>query len=127
MTKYRKKPVEVEAVRLIERTEIRTLEGTMVGNPGDWLITGIAGEKYPCKDDIFRATYEIVTNDETGEEPGSKLCADFKPNPWYRPRCGNFCVERYCDHWVPKKTICIDADPAGNTYEIIDAHCGLDG
>jgi len=25
----------------------------MVGNPGDWLITGVAGERYPCRDDIF--------------------------------------------------------------------------
>ena len=58
MAKFRKKPVVVDAVRLTERTEIKTLEGTMIGNPGDWLITGVAGEKYPCKDDIFRATYE---------------------------------------------------------------------
>ena len=36
----------------------------MVGNPGDWLITGVAGEKYPCKDDIFRATYEEVNGEE---------------------------------------------------------------
>lgn len=58
MAKFRKKPVVVDAVRLTERTEIKTLEGTMIGNPGDWLITGVAGEKYPCKEDIFRATYE---------------------------------------------------------------------
>lgn len=58
--KFRKKPVVVEAERLTERIEIETLEGVMVGNPGDWLITGIAGERYPCKDDIFRATYEEI-------------------------------------------------------------------
>ena len=61
MAKFRKKPVVIEAERLTERTEIKTLEGVMVGEPGDWLITGIAGEKYPCKDEIFRATYEPVT------------------------------------------------------------------
>jgi hypothetical protein len=61
MGKFRKKPVVIEAERLTERTEIKTLEGVMVGEPGDWLITGIAGEKYPCKDEIFRATYEPVT------------------------------------------------------------------
>jgi hypothetical protein len=60
MAKFRKKPVVIEAERLTERTEIKTLEGVMVGEPGDWLITGIAGEKYPCKDEIFRATYEPV-------------------------------------------------------------------
>lgn len=60
MAKFRKKPVVIEAVQLLERTEIKTLEGVMVGNPGDWLITGVAGEQYPCRDDIFRATYEEV-------------------------------------------------------------------
>lgn len=62
--RFRKKPVVIEAERLTERIEIETLEGVMVGNPGDWLITGVAGEKYPCKDDIFRATYEEVNGEE---------------------------------------------------------------
>jgi len=57
---FRKKPIVVEAVRLKKQTEIKTLEGTMVGNKGDWLITGVNGEKYPCKPDIFRKTYEKV-------------------------------------------------------------------
>jgi hypothetical protein len=39
---------------------IRTLEGTMIGNPGDWIICGVLGELYPCKDDIFRETYELL-------------------------------------------------------------------
>ena len=60
MAKFRKKPVVIEAEQLTARTEIETLEGVMVGNPGDWLITGVAGERYPCKDSIFRATYEAV-------------------------------------------------------------------
>lgn len=37
---------------------IKTLEGTMEVKPGDWVITGVAGEKYPCKPEIFEATYE---------------------------------------------------------------------
>jgi hypothetical protein len=32
----------------------------MQGNPGDYLITGVAGEQYPCKKEIFEATYELV-------------------------------------------------------------------
>lgn len=36
---------------------VDTLEGEMEVRLGDWIITGIAGEKYPCKDSIFRATY----------------------------------------------------------------------
>lgn len=40
---------------------IATLEGVMVASPRDWLIRGVQGEVYPCKPDIFEATYEAVT------------------------------------------------------------------
>lgn len=39
---------------------IDTLEGGHIVCPGDWIITGVQGEHYPCKPDIFAATYEIV-------------------------------------------------------------------
>jgi len=39
---------------------IPTLEGVMVGFEGDWIIKGVQGELYPCKPDIFDATYEAV-------------------------------------------------------------------
>ena len=39
---------------------IDTLEGGHIVCPGDWIITGVAGERYPCKPDIFAATYELV-------------------------------------------------------------------
>lgn len=84
--KFRKKPIEIEAVRwdgtahaLVEIAklcgtqmhkmvmnadhtwfEIDTLEGKMRASLGDWIIKGIAGEFYPCKPDIFEATYEPV-------------------------------------------------------------------
>jgi hypothetical protein len=38
--------------------DIETLEGTMTASPGDWIIKGVKGEFYPCKPDIFEATYE---------------------------------------------------------------------
>jgi len=38
--------------------DIQTREGTMVANRGDWIIRGVAGEFYPCKPEIFAATYE---------------------------------------------------------------------
>ena len=38
----------------------RTMEGTLAVCPGDWIITGIKGEHYACKPDIFAATYELV-------------------------------------------------------------------
>lgn len=39
---------------------IKTLEGDMRANPGDWVIRGINGELYPCKSDIFSRSYEAV-------------------------------------------------------------------
>lgn len=39
---------------------IRTLEGPLKVSSGDWIITGVKGERYPCKPDIFAATYEVV-------------------------------------------------------------------
>ena len=41
---------------------IETLEGTMRANVGDWIIRGVQGEFYPCKPDIFEATYEPAEN-----------------------------------------------------------------
>jgi hypothetical protein len=81
--KYRKKPVVIDAVQVTnewfdgdhpnplhpigvvidpqKRTvEIYTLEGIMTGRVGDWIITGVKGERYPCKPDIFEQTYEPV-------------------------------------------------------------------
>lgn len=60
--KFRKKPVVVEAEQWNESVycDIETLEGVMRVNPGDWIITGVKGEKYPCKYDIFEMTYEPV-------------------------------------------------------------------
>ncbi len=82
MKKYRKKPVVIEAIEwtgdnLDKITEfvntglgriklerdgifIVTLEGLMKCNEGDYIIKGIKGEFYPCKPDIFEATYEEV-------------------------------------------------------------------
>lgn len=85
---YQKKPVRVEAFQLgyqdiplwfqgaikdnfvsnidaflasaNETIKIRTLEGVMTAQQGDWIIKGVKGEIYPCKDEIFKATYEFV-------------------------------------------------------------------
>ncbi len=80
--KYRKKPIVIEAVQwlgnmtlIIEfvghdlptygegrsgSLRIHTLEGDHEVSPGDWIIKGIRGEFYPCKPEIFDATYEVV-------------------------------------------------------------------
>jgi len=83
--KFKKKPIIIEAVQYLGTEEsykeinefisdlkipvgvrrdkvltIRTLEGEMEANPGDWIIKGVAGEFYPCKTEIFKKTYEEV-------------------------------------------------------------------
>lgn len=90
MAKYRKKPVVVEAIQTAaaiwlaehdwqnlpewlraayerggvvfarESVSLLTLEGTMEARPADFIICGVRGEVYPCKPDIFAATYEPV-------------------------------------------------------------------
>jgi len=73
--KYRKKPVIIEAEQLFfdqqpwpdaeyrdwnKQLQVKTLEGWLTVSNGDWIITGVQGEKYPCKDSIFEETYEKV-------------------------------------------------------------------
>ena len=75
---FRKKPVVIQAVQLTSANvldvfhwceavewdadpaelKIHTLEGVMTASEGDWIIRGVKGEFYPCKPDIFAATYE---------------------------------------------------------------------
>ena len=84
--KYRKKPVIIEAEQYLlpgkridgvcyeicnqlGKAHIHTLEGVMVIHIGDWVITGVEGEKYPCKPGIFEKTYEKVGElDATSEK-----------------------------------------------------------
>ena len=58
--KFRKRPVVIEAYQTEAPLDIPTLEGVMHANPGDWIIRGVKGELYPCKPDIFEASYEPV-------------------------------------------------------------------
>lgn len=50
----------IKAKKLSNMGFIDTLEGGHFVSPGDWIITGVRGEKYPCKPDIFEKTYEKV-------------------------------------------------------------------
>lgn len=56
----RKLPVEVEARRVEQTTEIPTREGVVVAYEGDVLLRGVEGELYPCDAEIFAETYELV-------------------------------------------------------------------
>lgn len=55
-----KKPIPIRCVQLHEPFEVHTLEGIMKGNAGDWLMVGVNGEMYPCSNEIFKKTYDIV-------------------------------------------------------------------
>ena len=68
MPKFRKKPVVIEAYQTLEPMEIETLEGTMRAESRDWIITGVQGEQYPCKPDIFAATYEPAERQQVTDE-----------------------------------------------------------
>lgn len=82
MAKYRKKPVVIEAFQwnggyplpeplegnwdnnpmTPSKVSIKTWEGYLNVTKGDWIIKGVQGEFYPCKPDIFQATYEKVVD-----------------------------------------------------------------
>lgn len=59
MTKYRKKPTIVEAVKLKRSITIETSTGTMKGLPGDYLITDKNGEQYPYDRDDLRPNMSL--------------------------------------------------------------------
>lgn len=61
--KYRKRPVIITAYQTQEDMIIHTLEGDMKATSGDYIITGVDGEQYPCKKEIFERTYEPVECD----------------------------------------------------------------
>ena len=81
MAKYRKKPVVIEATQWFAHGDhpavvrhpneefaphlkdygwVQTLEGGHTVDPSDWIITGVKGEHYPCKHEIFLMTYEAA-------------------------------------------------------------------
>src|SRR4051812_39705453 len=95
--KFRKKPVVIEARQLgIDYDEdcavmrwcggtaimegdngalftVPTLEGPLTARTGDWIIRGIQGEFYPCKPDIFAATYESATSADAVDPVGGRV------------------------------------------------------
>jgi hypothetical protein len=95
---YRKKPVVIEAMVLelnnaidvslwcggeahfigpaIPAVFIRTLEGTMRADVGDFIIKGVQGEFYPCKPDIFEATYEPADTTPVESVGGERMSED---------------------------------------------------
>ena len=52
---------------------IGTKEGGHIVCPGDWIITGVQGERYPCKPDIFKATYEDIREAKNPMAPGTSV------------------------------------------------------
>jgi hypothetical protein len=78
----------IEAKGVVPHIVIRTLEGTMQANVGDWIIRDVKGEIYPCKPDIFAATYEPSSQPTEGstapdvEKARELLAAELKKSGW---------------------------------------------
>lgn len=121
--KFRKKPIVIEAIQYFNWMReqdclpegvvivpwnaagdapcIHTLEGDMLVREGDWIITGVKGERYPCKPDIFAATYEPVSSEKAEEVsafvsdkpcdgPSCTICgATMTPTGYRCGSCGN--------------------------------------
>lgn len=148
--RYRKKPVEIEAFQLgvhpylpdwfmdklsandivthgrdygpIEWAEIKTLEGIMRVERGDWIIKGVKGEIYPCKPDIFAMTYESAAQQADAWQPiesapdktpllvfdGKIICAAERDGVWWLcfGATGWECENVFDDptHWMPLPT-----------------------
>ena len=54
-----KKPIRVQCVQIHEPFSVETMEGTLAGKAGDWLMIGINGEMYPIDQEIFQKTYDL--------------------------------------------------------------------
>lgn len=110
MPYFQKRPVIIEAVQLLPRgtdpvdrahrmmliddfvkgqkvrwdgdaLSIETLEGTMRADPGDWIIKGVNGEFYPCKPEIFEATYDqVLALDASKDLAGDDDLDDYERN-----------------------------------------------
>lgn len=140
--KFRKKPVVINAVQWtgnnlaevanfvgeritsyerITGLGIHTLEGDMHASVGDWIIQGVQGEFYPCKPDIFEATYEVVNErklipEETTQridqmrstlkDPSSITPQDFGVPEQYQDQ-----AQRYANWLVDKSSVTLTAPP----------------
>lgn len=56
-----KKPIPIRCIQLAEPFEVETMEGTLKGKAGDWLVVGVQGEMYPIDREIFEQTYRLLT------------------------------------------------------------------
>ena len=108
--KYRKKPIIVDAFQTDQKITIVTPEGSMQANPGDWIITGVHGEKYPCKPDIFAETYEPV-DCEQGEKRAAWIWKE-SDKEFECSRCHGRCLLNYYESDWHKLDFC--------------PHCGAD-
>lgn len=133
-SQFRKKPVTVQAVQYpcahpaLRRCDcdgnsacsscgleyIETLEGCMNVSPGDWIITGVQGELYPCKPDIFAATYEAAPTPPASAQDDAK--DDFGMSP-YCPECNG----------GGRISVLSDNSPDAHDVDIDCTHCDGSG
>ena len=115
--KFTKKPVTIEATQWFEDGDhpavvmktgpgryaddgvpwIETLEGGHIVTPGDWIITGVKGEHYPCKQDIFELTY-----DKAAPQPAAPVQPPKFPTMLRKMWSGSEVQQWINDNWEPK-------------------------
>lgn len=119
--------------------KIFTLEGVIDALPGDWIIRGVQGEHYPCKPDIFAATYEPAAPAVQAEQlsgnteqvsqpvlPENSPCVDAPNHIWLQtagdwPASGEFSELTWsCDNQYPDDTLYVRADLVGSSPVIPD-------
>lgn len=132
-SRWRKKPVVVSAIQWTGQNSgavsnflgtglgirdgyvnIETREGTMKADKGDWIICGVKGEFYPCKPDIFAATYEPASSpapEQKEKGSGLKAC----------PFCGAVLIvrERFASH-PPSECFLASAGQNGAPIQLVD-------
>lgn len=144
MARFRKRPVEVDAVQFTGtephpdgvclgidaqcvwadtafrgRPHVHTLEGILLVSPGDWVIRGIRGEYHPCRADIFEETYEPVPNVSVWrggiiEQPSAGTHCDVTPLP--------------IGYWAPPDArVCEVRCPSCGARRVFNRHVGGPG
>lgn len=150
---YRKKPVMIEAIQLIPENldqivdfvpadiltlfesgsdefgnigpvaTIKTPEGYMQASTNDFIIKGVKGEFYPCKPDIFEATYDLVT--EFVQPPydpdacGCRKCLNTRKEPIMFVVC-NICGNKRCPHATDHELECTNSNEPGQKGSVYE-------
>jgi hypothetical protein len=116
MPKYRKLPVVVTAELCTQFETIKTRRGDMTACPGDYLVTGLEGERWVCEATTFGLLYEAVDETQSQFSWGCAVCGQKTEGPLKTPYCSNhdevfgaewdWCRWYDCFAWAPTGGLC---------------------